>query len=83
MRVNSNKEDLKLIEEMGITPDVSYHVHKPSLKTAALAVIAAQRMQRLSKDWAGNRKVHAELVRKLEGMRRTGRRSKGAAGVAR
>lgn len=67
---NSNQEDLHLISEMGITPDISIHSKKPSLKAAGLAVIATIRMKKLSEGWAANRKVHAQLVRTLEGMRR-------------
>jgi len=67
---NSNQEDLHLISEMGITPDVSIHSKKPTLKAAGLAVMAALRMKKLSDGWAANRKVHAQLVKTLEGMRR-------------
>lgn len=74
---NSNKEDIKLIEDMGITPDISYHAKKHSLKTVGLMFIAGIRMQRLSREWAGNRKIHGELVRKVEAMRRQSRRSGG------
>lgn len=68
--VYSNKEDLKLIEEIGITPDISYHKRRPGLKAAGLAVIALLRMKKMSDDWAVQRKVHAQLVGKLEAMRR-------------
>lgn len=55
---------------MGITPDVSIHTKKPTLKAAGLAVMAAIRMRKLADAWAVNRKVHAQLVKTLEGMRR-------------
>jgi hypothetical protein len=59
---------------MGITPDMSIHTKKPTLKAAGLAVMAAIRMKRLSDGWAASRKVHAQLVKTLEGMRkRSGR----------
>jgi hypothetical protein len=67
---DSNKEDLRLIEEMGITPDISYRSRKHSLKTIGLAVMAAVRMQKLSEQWAGQKRVHAQLVQKVEAMRR-------------
>jgi hypothetical protein len=43
---------------MGITPDITVHDRRPKLKSAALAVIAALRMQKLSEGWAQNRKIH-------------------------
>ena len=64
-----------MIEEMGITPDISYRSRKHSLKTIGLALIAALRMQKLSEQWAGQKKVHAQLVQKLETMRRRNARA--------
>jgi hypothetical protein len=55
---------------MGITPDSSVLTRKPSLKTAALAVIATLRMAKQAQGWAVNRKLHAQLVQKLQAMRR-------------
>lgn len=57
---------------MGITPDTSFRANnrKPSLRTAGLAVIAAIRMRRMREEWAGSRKLHDALVKKLESMRR-------------
>jgi hypothetical protein len=75
--INSNKEDLKLIEEMGITPDVTHHARRPTLKSVGLAVIAVNRMRKFSEGWAAHRKVHVQLVQKLESMRRQGRRIQG------
>lgn len=73
--MNSNQEDLHLISEMGITPDVSIHAKKPTLKAAGLAVMAAVRMKKLADGWAANRKVHAQLVKTLEGMGRRSRKT--------
>lgn len=70
---HSNKEDLNLISQMGITPDVTVHERRPSLKSAALAVVAAIRMQKLAEAWAVNRKVQEQLKMKLESMRRAGK----------
>jgi hypothetical protein len=56
---------------MGITPDITVHDRRPKLKSAALAVIAAIRMQKLADAWSVNRKIHEQLKAKLEGMRRT------------
>lgn len=78
----SNKADLRLLEDMGAsaTPGAAaaLRAKRPSLKAAGLAVVACIRMQRWSQAWAGERKVHEALVRKLDGMRR-----KGATGASR
>ena len=66
----SNQADLRLIEEMGITPDVSFRRKKHSLRTVGVAVVACVRMRRLREAWAGNQKLQESLLRKLEGMRR-------------
>ena len=66
----SNQEDLHLISEMGISPDLSVLGRKRTFKAGVLAVIATLRMKRWSESWAGQRKVHAQLVKTLEGMRR-------------
>lgn len=55
---------------MGITPDITVHERRPKLKSAALAIIAAIRMQKLSEGWAQNKKIHEQLRQKLESMRR-------------
>lgn len=55
---------------MGITPDISFREKKHSLKTVGLTIIAAVRMRKMQQAWAGNKKLHESLVRKLEGMRR-------------
>ncbi|KAI7530674.1 hypothetical protein KC316_g17339, partial [Hortaea werneckii] len=74
-----NKADLRLLEEMGITPDVSFRERKPSVKTVGLMVIAGLRMQRMQQAWQGNKKLQEQLVKKLEGMRR--RQGKGSAAL--
>ena len=55
---------------MGITPDISVREKKHSLKTVGLAVLGCVRMRRMQQDWAGNKKLHESLLRKLEGMKR-------------
>lgn len=74
---NSNKHDLHLLEEIGISPDMTIREKKPTLKTVGLVVVASLRMQKLSQQWAEKKKLHLDLVRKLEGMRgrQAGRRS--------
>lgn len=78
----SNKEDLNLISQMGIIPDVTVHERRRSLKSAALAVRAVIKMQKLAEAWAVNRKVQEQLMMKLESMRRAGK-SRGALRVTR
>lgn len=67
---NSNAADLRLLEDIGITPDATIREKKPSLRTVGFAVIASLRMQKMREAWAGNKKVQEALVRKFEGMRR-------------
>lgn len=61
-----------MLEEMGITPDYSFREKKHSLRTVGLAVIASVRMQKMSQAWAGNKKLHETILKKLEGMKRKG-----------
>lgn len=71
----SNKADLRILEEIGVTPNTRMHqgAKKKSIKSVALAVIAAQRMQKMQAAWAGNKRLHETLMKKLEGMKkRTG-----------
>ena len=77
---HSNQEDLNLISQMGITPDVTVHDRRPKLKSA---VVAAIRMQKLADGWAQNRKIHEQLKAKLESMRRNSGRNVGVPTSAR
>lgn len=75
----SNSADLRLLEDIGITPDATIREKKPSLRVIGFAVIASLRMQKMREAWAGNKKVQEALVKKFEGMRRgKGRTSLGA-----
>lgn len=80
---HSNQEDLNLISQMGITPDVTVHDRRPKLKSAIIAVVAAMRMQKLADGWAQNRKIHEQLKAKLESMRRNSGRNVGVPTSAR
>jgi len=77
---HSNSADLRLLEDIGITPDATIREKKPSLRTLGFAVIASLRMQKMREAWAGNKKVQEALVRKFEGMRRG--KGKSLGGVA-
>jgi len=63
-----------MLEDMGITPDQSFREKRHSLKSVGLVVIAGLRMKRMSGEWAASRKLHESLMKRLEGMRRQGRR---------
>nr|POE99332.1 hypothetical protein CFP56_52725 [Quercus suber] len=67
---NSNQVDLRLLEEMGITPDITIREKRHSLKTVGLMVVACVRVQKMQQAWAGNKKLHESLMKKLEGMRK-------------
>lgn len=68
---HSNLADLELLEEMGITPDISFREKKHSLRTVGHAVIACVRMRKMREAWEGNKKLHESLMKKLEAMKRT------------
>lgn len=53
---------------MGIHVDVPVRERKPSIRTAAFAVIACLRMQKWRQDWAVHEKLRESLLKKLESM---------------
>ena len=59
-----------MLEEMGITPDMTIREKKPTLRTVGWTVIATLRMQKMQQAWAGNKKLHESLLKKLEGMKK-------------
>jgi hypothetical protein len=64
----SNKADLHLLEEMGITPDITFRQRRHSLKTVGLMVMGCVRMQRMQQAWASNKKLQESLLKKLEAL---------------
>ena len=66
-----NLADLELLEEMGITPDISFREKKHSLRTVGQAVIACVRMRKMREAWGENKKLHESLMKKLESMKKT------------
>lgn len=75
--MDSNTVDLRLLEEMGVTPDRKTREKQPRFRAVGVMVLAGVRMQRLQKAWAGQKKIQASLVKKVESMRRQSRRSSG------
>lgn len=73
--MNSNTVDLRLLEEMGVTPDRKVREKRPRLRAVGVMVLAGVRMQRLQKAWAGQKKIQASLAKKVESMRRQSRKS--------
>jgi hypothetical protein len=69
-----------MIEEMGITPARDQRARRPSLKSAALAVVFCLRARRARDDWAENRAAQQQLARKMEAAR--GRRKRVVPAVA-
>ncbi|KAG9614952.1 hypothetical protein KCV04_g16478, partial [Aureobasidium melanogenum] len=65
-----NKADLKLLEEMGVTPKTKTSEQKPSLRSVAYMIMATVRMRKMQEAWSGNKKLHETLMKKLDGMRR-------------
>jgi hypothetical protein len=62
---------------MGITPDRTIHVKKPSFRTVAIMVRACVRMKRGAEQWAKSRQIHEKIVNKLEVMKRKSKKSSG------
>ena len=59
-----------MLEDMGITPDLAVRERRRTLKAAGHAVIAAIRIKKMQQAWAGNKKLHENLLKKLESMNR-------------
>ena len=74
---NSNRADLEILEEMGIKPVLKVKGKKRSLRAVGLMIVATVKMKKLQEDWAAQKKIKASLVKKVEQMRRTSRRSGG------
>lgn len=68
----SNKADLRLLEEMGLTPDESFRQKKTSIRAVGWAIIATQRMQKMRTDWASHKQLQDSLLRKLNQVRGVG-----------
>lgn len=66
--------DLKLLADMGVTPDRTEKKRKkPTLKMVGTMIRAAMRMKKMQEAWAGNKKLHETLMNKVESMRKQGR----------
>jgi len=67
---DSNQADLKLLEDMGITPNASIRARRPTLKTVGLMVMFMTRTKKVAEEWKEKRKMMEQLAMKVEGMRR-------------
>lgn len=72
---NSNKADLQMLQQMGISPDRTIIEKRPTLRVVALMVMASLKMKKGAKEWAKSRKVHDRLVERVEVMKRKARKS--------
>ncbi|RFU32522.1 hypothetical protein B7463_g3805, partial [Scytalidium lignicola] len=70
-----NKADLQLLQQMGITPDATFHERRRSLRSVAFMVMATVRMKKGVERWVKSRKIHEKLVSSLEVMKRRSKRS--------
>lgn len=68
----SNKLDLHLLSEIGVTPDrrPSAPRKRPTIRIVSLMIIAGVRMKKMQKQWAAQKTVQAQLGKKLESLRR-------------
>lgn len=68
---DSNASNIRMIEEMGISPDPKMK-RKPTLKVAAQAVIFCLRIKKASEGWAEHRRTQDVLLQKMEATRARG-----------
>ena len=63
--------DLKLLEEIGITPDpqVRERAKRPRLRTVVWALVFCERARKAAEVWREKMKVQDALARKVEVMR--------------
>ncbi len=68
----SNKLDLHLLSEIGVTPDrrSSAPQKRPTIRIVSLMIIAGIRMSKMQKEWAVHKKVQAQIAKKMESLRR-------------
>jgi len=66
-----NRMDLKLLEEIGITPDpqVRERAKRPRLRTVVWALVFCERARKAAEVWREKMKVQDALARKVEVMR--------------
>jgi hypothetical protein len=70
--------NLKLIEEMGIVPNRTFRIRRPTLKVIAIMVRFCVRARNAGEAWKEKRAIQESLVRKMESIGR-GRSKKHAA----
>ena len=70
----SNHADLRMIEEMGISPDRSIRERRPRVRSVIWLVVACVRMRKRQKEWAVSKKLHVSLAKTMEQVRRRSRR---------
>jgi hypothetical protein len=68
--VNSNASNIRMIEQMGISPDPRTK-RRPTLKGAAQAVVFCLRLKKASQTWAEQKRAQDLLIQKVESMRAT------------
>ena len=72
---DSNKEDLHMLEEMGVTPDSKSRAKRLTLRAVVFTVLATVRMQRQQREWAVHKKLQASLVKKAQQVQRLSRKT--------
>jgi hypothetical protein len=65
----SNATNIRMIEEMGISPGRTFRNKRPTLKTVAQAVVFCLRAKKASAMWADSRRVQDALIRKMEAVK--------------
>ncbi|KAH0543998.1 hypothetical protein FGG08_001765 [Glutinoglossum americanum] len=69
-----NHADLRMIEEIGISPDRSIRERRPRMRSVIWLVVSCVRMRRMQQEWGASKKLHASLAKTMEQVRRRSRR---------
>jgi hypothetical protein len=80
--LNSNTADLRLLEEMGVTPDQKTREKRPTLKAVGTMVLATVRMGTMRREWREKVRLHEMLVKaRQEQQVKSGRKVSRRGGV--
>ena len=58
---------------MGVAPEPKKQKKRPSLRTVVIIALASVRLQRLRREWAGQKKIQASLMKRVEQKKQSGK----------
>ena len=65
-----------MLKEMGVAPEPKVKRRQPRFRVIAMMALAGVRLQRLRREWAGQKKIKASLIKMVE-QKRQSRKSSG------